>query len=289
MTMTSLSASYENIKAKFDEKYSCEEITSNSSNLELIKKFSGGALGAGVEHYLKDKAWDASTSGESRVYLVKERKTGVLRAYYSIKCGMLFSPLLVDRIDGDDRDFLQLLIDAIRNNDNEALTDYSSSGLYEDNVFKKLYDEALRIVSYERENVNHKSHDVAYTYPAIEIENLCKNFAIDEKEAVPLGFMVFWLSIIPKIHELTKCIGCKYIYLFAADKTELSGSKTQSLINYYRTNFGFHDADSLYFIRPRYDEKCYEMVQSIEEVLENSRSIWDQFEGVIDFDLILGE
>ena len=79
------------------------------------------------------------------------------------------------------------------------------------------------------------------------------------------------------------------MYIYAADQSGSGNSNKegvksdknpQALISHYRTNFGFHDADELFFVRPRYDYECYEMVQSIEELLDNSINIWKQYEDI---------
>ena len=41
-----------------------------------------------------------------------------------------------------------------------------------------------------------------------------------EEVDIPLGFGIFWEIIVPIIIDITKKVGCKYVYLFAADKTE---------------------------------------------------------------------
>ncbi len=295
------------IRSRFEEKYTCEEITARSENAELIKSFSGGRYGRGLEEFLKLNAWSADTDNRSKVYLVKDKTNGCIKAYFSIKCGMLYSPYLSQRLEGADRDFFELVLDAMRENDEDLLTDYSASGYYEVQKFKKLYDEARRIVDHEKslsEGGTSKSFDVAQTFPAIEIENLCKNHDDqpgNNDEKIPLGFLVFWIYIIPMIQRIAQTVGCEYIYIFAADQSKkdvdtspeihpfvddiVSGGndeKAFSLISHYRTNYGFHDADELFFVRPKYDDKCYEMVQSVKEAIENSQNIWEQFDDVLD-------
>ena len=91
---------------------------------------------------------------------------------------------------------------------------------------------------------------------------------------------MFWVCIIPKVAEISRIAGCEYIYIFAADQKDDEKAESQSLISYYRTNFGFHDAEGLHFIRPRYDYSCYEMVQTVQEAIENSKNIWNQIEDI---------
>lgn len=48
-----------------------------------------------------------------------------------------------------------------------------------------------------------------------------------------------------------KHVGCEYIYLFAADMSE-----DQELVNYYRANLNFIDADDHATAIPLYDFAC---------------------------------
>lgn len=278
---------YELIRKQFNDNYSCEEITSSEHNLKIIQGFSGGEKGKGLENYLKNYAWEASKAGRSRVYLIKKKETGELLAYYSIKCGMLYSPLYSEQIQGEDRDFFELILDAMRDNDENLLADYKASGMCTLEEFKKLYDEAKRIIDADKDSGEgiHTSYDVAATYPAIEIENLCRNFAVESHGKIPFGFLVFIACIIPQITDIAQNVGCEYIYIYAADQKADESEKQdkkggQSLVSYYKTNFGFHDAEALHFIRPRYDYRCYEMVQSVQEAIEFSKSIWNQIEDI---------
>ena len=77
MTESGITDKADLISKLFKEKYICEEITANKENLELIKGFSGGEKGKGVEKFLKDRAWNENQAGKTRVYLIKERSSGL--------------------------------------------------------------------------------------------------------------------------------------------------------------------------------------------------------------------
>ena len=130
------------LRKLFKERFSCVEITEDIQNKELIKNFDGGAKGKGVEKFLKEDAWKDSSLGRSRVYLIKERKDGTIRAYFSLKCGTLYSPIPSEQMEGEDRDFLELLIDALRENNDQLLTEYKASGVYSNEKFQEMFDEA---------------------------------------------------------------------------------------------------------------------------------------------------
>ncbi len=242
------------------------------------------------ENFLKKAAWKESEAGRTKVYLIKERKTGNIRAYFSIKCGMLYSPYAYQKLYGDDREFFEMIMDAMRSNDEELLKDYKASDYYTPEKFEELYNEAQRIVEDEnnrKNGISKESFNVDSTYSAIEIENLCKNYTFvsdGDNDKISMGFLIFWIFIIPLIKEIAQKVGCEYIYIFAADQSENpcnEKNNVNKLITHYKTNFGFHEPDEVYFIRPCYDNKCYEMIQTVKEAIENSENIWEQFDDIL--------
>ena len=116
---------------------------------------------------------------------------------------------------------------------------------------------------------------------AIELGHLCKNerYSLPEDITIPLGFGVFWEVIVPIVIEITKKIGCKYLYLYAADKTEQKDAK--KLISHYKSNFKFSECDEgIKFIKPEYDNYCYGLVQLISELQNNREAIWHEFSDI---------
>ena len=99
---------------------------------------------------------------------------------------------------------------------------------------------------------------------AIELRHLCKNenFIVQEEVDIPLGFGIFWEIIVPIIIDITKKVGCKYVYLFAADKTEGQNEiEMKKLISYYKNNFKFSECDEgIKFVKPEYDNHCYGLI-----------------------------
>ena len=99
---------------------------------------------------------------------------------------------------------------------------------------------------------------------AIELRHVCKNedFIVPEEVDIPLGFGIFWEIIVPIIIDITKKVGCKYVYLFAADKTEGQNEiEMKKLISYYKNNFKFSECDEgIKFVKPEYDNHCYGLI-----------------------------
>ena len=72
------------------DQFSCERLSSNPDNLELIKSFYS-KRGSGLVDYLKDRGPQEDASGETAFYLVKNR-IGEPCMFFSLKCGALFEP-----------------------------------------------------------------------------------------------------------------------------------------------------------------------------------------------------
>lgn len=89
---------------------------------------------------------------------------------------------------------------------------------------------------------------------------------------------------VPKciIIDITKQVGCKYVYLFAADKTEdLKESEMKKLISHYKNNFKFSECDEgIKFVKPEYDNHCYGLIQSVSMLESNREAIWHEFSDV---------
>ena len=99
---------------------------------------------------------------------------------------------------------------------------------------------------------------------------------------IPLGFGIFWEVIVPIVIDITKKIGCKYLYLYAADKTEQKDTiEVKKLISHYKSNFKFSEGDEgIKFIKPEYDNYCYGLVQLISELQNNREAIWHEFSDI---------
>lgn len=83
--------------------------------------------------------------------------------------------------------------------------------------------------------------------------------------------------------EITKEIGCKYIYLFAADKSEEFGDlDIKKLVSYYKSAFKFYESedDNLVIVKPDYDADCYGLIQEVNMLENNREAVWHEFSDV---------
>ena len=156
---------------------------------------------------------------------------------------------------------------------------------YENNPSYKLYKESQSNDSlieflYEKnmisflETVYDKNNSQFNRYN-VKIKNRYKNNMLELFE--------FWEKIVPFLLGITKQVGCKYIYLFAADKTEeFEVSNVKKLVRYYKNVFKFYecDEDDLIIVKPDYDMDCYGLIQEVSKLEKNRDAVWHEFSDV---------
>ena len=116
-------------------------------------------------------------------------------------------------------------------------------------------------------------------YSAIELKHLCKCDSFDTRNITgfPLGFGLFWCKIVPLILDIAKMVGCEYLYVFAADRSDdLDASK---LITYYKQSLCFRglDSEGVEALKPGYDENCKGLIQPVRYLPEMEKDIWEMF------------
>ncbi|MEG0963601.1 MAG: hypothetical protein RSF88_12200 [Lachnospiraceae bacterium] len=261
-------------------------MTSRDINKEILEQFSAIDIGKSLENYLHEDAWEKDEEGETRVYLVKDDDEKIA-LFFSIKCGLLYGNPQYDELDADKREFVDLLMDAYSSNSQDALADYYATGMYEmvemNRLFKIAENRAKSKKKNKESNETARTLNVEVCYSAIEIQHFCRNsnYHMDQDVGVPLGFGIFWEVIIPIIKDITRKLGCKYLYLFAADNTQYCGENTsKTLVQYYMNDLKFNNVEDKVIIRPNYDEDCSPLYQSVEELDNNLESVWEEFSDV---------
>lgn len=277
-------------RRNYFQSFKCEVLTSNPQNKELIKKFVSKKANNQLEAYLKneDKAWAEDSDGETRVYVVKD-EAGEIALFFSIKCGLLIGENPKYKLNPAEREFVAIVFDAKVNNDQGALEGYYAYGTSEFgeriDVLFEIADKRFDAKKESKKTGQAENWRVEKCVSAIELRHLCKNeeYNIPEDLGVPFGFGIFWEKIVPKLIDITKEVGCKYIYLFAADKSEeLGDANIKSLVNYYKNDFKFYESedDDLVIVKPDYDEDCYGLIQEVSILSSNREAVWHEFSDV---------
>ncbi len=277
-------------KREYFKRFTCEILTSNQKNKEMIKAFTSKKANNHLETYItnEDKAWSEDSDGETRVYLVKD-ESGEIALFFSVKCGLLVGENPKYKLNPAEREFVNCIVDAKRNNNDAAVEGYYAYGVSEfgdrNDILFEVADRRMDAKNDAKATGQVERWRVEKCVSAIELRHMCKNekYTVPEELGIPFGFGVFWEVIVPKLLEITKVVGCKYIYLFAADKSEEFGDcDIKKLVRYYKSAFKFYecDDDDLLIVKPDYDEDCYGLIQEVNRLEVNREAVWHEFSDV---------
>lgn len=256
----------------------------------MLREFVSKKANNSLEDYIRDenKAWVEDLDGETRVYLVKD-KSGKIALFFSVKCGLLVGENLDEKLSEEHQEFVDTVIEIKKQKDEDAIRNMYEAGnsMYGKDV-DKLFEIADRRLERKTEAMEIGQSENTINVPtcisAIELRHLCRNegYEVPKELGVPLGFGLFWEVIVPFITEITRQIGCKYIYLYAADKTEGQNEvELRKLVSYYKNNFKFSECDEgLKFVKPEYDNHCYGLIQDVSKLKINREAIWHEFSDV---------
>lgn len=273
--------------------YECERLTSDITNKTAINNFSAPTIGKRLEEYLKNKAWEADSDGETCVYLVKD-SDGNIALFFSIKCGLLYEKTNYERLEEDELEFVNMVIQAKLSKDEESVQNVYDIGesLYGEDVERlfRIADERIDTKD-ERKRFDESDSTLRASkcFSAIELQHFCRNDSYESKIDVdfPLGFGIFWEVVVPKILEVVKMVGCKYIYLFAADNSEEAENvetgtdEIRKLVRYYKNDLMFKEVSGITIIKPDYDENCRGLIQDINSLESNAQTAWIRYSDFI--------
>lgn len=270
-------------RARIDSLY-CERLSSNSENLRLVDDFVN-SRNSSISNTLQNEAYEEDETGKVAYYVVKNIEGRIL-FYFSLKCGMLYDSFI-------DHRSLQLLnklmtyLDEISTK--EKLT-------YEESLIVNKFREKLRshkgltkkeieqipkkggtiLEDLEKEIGENVTH-VGSTFSGIELVHFCSNentrdFWKESVEGQKLGVVVFWKFVVKEVLEAMKHVGCQYLFLFAADKTD-----DEELVAYYRDNLYFKEAEDVATAKPIYDLTCKFMYQNTEKLLSEQEYFFEHY------------
>ena len=202
---------------------------------------------------------------------------------FSLRCGDLFR-----KNDAQDIQLMQLGHDAYlalkkigdtntskedRSNAINVLIQADSAGLQ--------FDDIVRLYSKKKDVRLETTSDltrVLESYPAIELKLLAANVsARDYWDSLPMpkekrmGEVLFWTKVIETIERALAVVGCQYLYLFAADKSE------GTLVQYYRHILNFGSDKEISANKPFFDYNCLFLYQSMTELKKKCQSFTENF------------
>lgn len=269
----------------------CERLTSNPENLRLVQQFVN-LRNPNLADYLKNEAWQEDLSGDVTYYLVKNPQDEVL-LYFSLKCGAMFEDFNEHRMEKEYRFWKELkgiLEQSINGDENFQKVRNIIENLY---MGREVHDEILRDVVKKlsapvKKKMNMLLQDrameqnknivrVSATLAGVELVQFCAN---DKTKGYwkslgfhqTLGCVVFWTKIVPLIMQVRSLVGCKYVFLFAADTSEEG-----NLMTYYRDSLHFEEPQNLGTNKPFYDLFCKFMCQKTEDLSAGQEEFYETF------------
>ena len=307
------------------ERLKIEPLRKTEDNKEDIKAFVQATKGGKISDYLINNAWDDDCDRNTKVFLVRDQKTKEIAFFFAINCGILFSDLNIWNLSQDEKIPFEKYVEAMQKlkvsniskedeeKANEQLNE-SMGNLWEvvqepDRVsyLLSLADEKVQMLEEKSEALSEteeaeRIQQVQETFPAIDIKFLGRNkeYKPDIELDFRLGVYIFWEIIVPHLLEIAEKVGCKYIYLFAADNTEQTEKvdnappmwtpdydpyadedenednqeELRTLVNYYINELKFRYVSKYKILKPHYERRCFTLVQEVESLQSNRESVW---------------
>lgn len=318
--------SVEEQKKYLSENLIVESLRKSDNNKEDIKQFSQSKGGSAIVEYLKGEAWDKDASNDTKVFLVRDKNTREIAYYYALNCGILYKDLDATAMTSVEKECVERLIKALRrvehvrgSSDSEEELAYNelsnAYGAMDERIsapdratFLTLHAQEQAEIKDQREESVRKTEDsqfiknVQETYPAIDIKFLCKNenYIPNIQLSFKLGIYVFWEIIVPHILRVSEEVGCKYVYLFAADTSENDQVDAESnvplmyskdydideehtpevrvpkkLVLYYMSNLKFRPVSEFIILKPYFERSCYTLFQDVASLTYNRDLVWN--------------
>lgn len=216
-------------------------------------------------------------SGNLASYLILSPDRKVL-LFFSIRCGELFEDIDFDRMK-EVGDILQLMERASESQDAELIRQVQEKvakgfekGLT-DYDFQKKINYASDVSTEPDKSVKR----ISEAYPGVELKFLGTNSNASSYWKT-LGFLpkmgetLFWSFIIPKIEEMRNIVGCRFLYLFAADR-----NADNRLVNYYRNSLHIDSQMNLSANKPHFDYNSKFLYQEISELVKQKEYFFEHF------------
>lgn len=300
-------------------------------NQKEIQGFRQTDHGTAIEQYLKRDAWEEDANNDTKIFLIRDKKTRQIVFFYALNCGILYKESNAIRMSALEEECVQKFITAQRLANRRHLRDEEKDMAYGrlqdayDFFEKKIPDETRRyaLLNYAQEQADLKEEreeaeeqigedeftkNVQKTYPAIDIKFLCRdaNYKPEIEISFKFGVYVFWEIVVPHILKISKLTGCKYVYLFAADRSEVDQDDAQTdnpaiygkdydaddaydsihlkrkneedirkLVSYYQNDLKFRPVSEFTILKPHFERSCYAMIQEVTDLERKRESIWE--------------
>ena len=276
--------------------FTCERLSESRLSKESASKIEN-ERGTQLIGYLNHHGNDEDSKGIIAFYVIRNKENMPL-AFFSIKCGGLFYPSMIDFVENDVV-YQQQLIALLNNDKNSTNPEITAFFNAIENIAIKLNISMDQMIENLKKNAkirkqqaleyktayhadekteeNKPIYRVHITIPGIEIVHFCtnekaKSFWNNLHFNHTMGEVLFWWFIVPILQKVQQIVGCQYAYLFAADSTE-----DRTLINYYNVALKFIKPEGIGTSKPLYDFRCEFLLQEISKLISFRNEYFDNF------------
>lgn len=275
---------------KFLGSLSCTRLSSITYHKNLISGFENNRNPNLIEA-LRQSAWKEDEEGSTAYYLIKN-SDDIPLFFFSLKCGALYQHLDEGQIKERKKayDIAKRLITKPNNKEEEELASllleqFRSGKEISDEEIKKFLNfhvkKKQRILNYllrdKSTDPNKHIIRVENTHSGIELVHFCANEKAKDiwhsyNFPQSLGKIVFWFHIVPLLQKVREAVGCKYLFLFAADGTE-----DGTLLNYYNVELKLNRPLDIGTSKPIYDFNCIFMCNEITALMSHRNDFFKNF------------
>lgn len=265
----------------------CERLSLQSDAIikKLDENYFYNTKNDGIALTLRNEACSEDEQNKKAYYVIKDADDDIL-FFFSLKCGLLYDRFI-------DARFLDYLKEMARylesfSHDVDATPDElqtideikekirTTKGLTKADI-ERIPKKGNTAFDDLQQEFNDRITHVGETFSGIELVHFCSNsFMADKIRSLNLGkrigVVVFWQFIVDRVLEIMKHIGCEYLFLFAADKSE-----DEELVSYYRSQLEFQDAVDRSTAKPVYDFTCKFMYQQITDIASRQTAFFQNY------------
>lgn len=239
-----------------------------------------------IEHFTSEQYLQEDSDGHLASFVIAA-PSGLPLAFFSLRCGELFESVDPRKLDLAKELYGKL----VAYMDNPSLDLNQQIELLEP-VYERmkkegwsiddLMDLAVKVAGKKEDAMMEAEENVTRVndvHPSIEIKFLGVNAdanwywkSLNLPEDKKMGETLFWTKVVDTIRQAMGTIGCKYVYLFAAD-VEAEGA----LVQYYRVRLNFGSSLTMSANKPRFDYSCQFLFQSVKDLFDKQQYFLENY------------
>ncbi len=117
-------------KKYLSENLIVENLRMYGLNQEDIKEFLQAKSGSVLAEYLNNKAWNDDSNNDTKVFLVRDKRARKIAYYYALNCGILYKELKTIKMLFVERECVEKLVKAIKQNNLDGLIKTKDNNIY---------------------------------------------------------------------------------------------------------------------------------------------------------------